>query len=57
MWYKGIRIILDALKTLCEKNVDFRMVFVGEGADGAEIRSYGGRAEALRPLLFHRCDL
>jgi len=40
MWYKGIRIILDALKTLCEKNVDFRMVFVGEGADGAEIRSY-----------------
>ena len=40
MWYKGIRIILDALKTLREKNVDFRMVFVGEGADGAEIRSY-----------------
>lgn len=40
MWYKGIRIILDALKTLCEKNVDFRMVFVGEGADGTEIRSY-----------------
>ena len=40
MWYKGIRIILDALKTLREKDVDFRMVFVGEGADGAEIRSY-----------------
>lgn len=40
MWYKGIRIILDALKTLREKNVDFRMVFVGEGADGTEIRSY-----------------
>lgn len=39
MWYKGIRIILDALKTLREKNVDFRMVFVGEGADGAEIRN------------------
>lgn len=31
---------LDALKTLREKNVDFRMVFVGEGADGAEIHSY-----------------
>ena len=40
MWYKGIRIILDALKTLREQNVDFRMVFVGEGADGAEIRGY-----------------
>ena len=50
MWYKGIRIILDALKTLREKNVDFRMVFVGEGADGTEIRSY---AEELK--LSDRC--
>ena len=34
MWYKGIRIILDALKTLREKNVDFRMVFVEAAASG-----------------------
>ena len=40
MWYKGIRIILDALKTLREQKADFRMVFVGEGTDGAEIRRY-----------------
>ena len=29
MWYKGIRIILDALKTLCDAGQPFRMVFVG----------------------------
>lgn len=40
MWYKGIRIILDALKRLRADEVPFRMVFVGDGADGAEIRAY-----------------
>lgn len=39
MWYKGIGIILDALKILLEKNVDFRMVFVGTGADKNDIIS------------------
>ena len=42
MWYKGIRIILDALAALREKKVDFRMVFVGDGSDGAEIRACAG---------------
>ena len=37
MWYKGIRIILDALKTLDGKGVDFRMVFIGGGNDKDEI--------------------
>ncbi len=40
MWYKGLRIILDALASLREKGADFRMVFVGDGADGAEVRAY-----------------
>ena len=40
MWYKGLRIILDALKTLRAEGVDFRMVFIGDGADGAEVREY-----------------
>ncbi len=44
MWYKGLRIILDALASLRAKDVDFRMVFVGDGADGAEVRAC---AEAL----------
>ncbi len=33
MAYKGIPLILDALKILSEKNIDFRMVFIGKGAD------------------------
>ena len=40
MWYKGIRIILDALKTLRENGQVFRMVFVGGGGDKKEIVAY-----------------
>ena len=42
MWYKGIRIILDALKLLQDKGQDFRMVFVGAGNDKEEICAYSG---------------
>ena len=40
MWYKGVRISLDALKTLDEAGTDFRMVFVGGGGDKEEITAY-----------------
>lgn len=40
MWYKGIRLILDALSALCSQNLDFRMVFVGNGTDEEEIKAY-----------------
>ena len=40
MWYKGLRIILDALASLRSQGQDFRMVFVGAGGDEAEVRSY-----------------
>lgn len=40
MWYKGIRLILDALKMLSDKGLDFRMVFVGAGNDRDEIMEY-----------------
>ncbi|MCR5136342.1 MAG: glycosyltransferase [Oscillospiraceae bacterium] len=40
MWYKGIRITLDALKLLQEQGKDFRMVFVGGGTDRSEIADY-----------------
>ena len=40
MWYKGIRIILDALKMLDDKGIGFRMVFVGGGNDKDEIVAY-----------------
>ena len=38
-WYKGIRIIVDALEKLRDEQ-DFRMVFTGKGADEEEIREY-----------------
>lgn len=37
MKYKGLPIIVDALNILNRKNIDFRMVFVGDGADKEEI--------------------
>ncbi len=39
-WYKGIRIILDALATLQSQKLDFRMVFVGKGMEEKEIKAY-----------------
>ena len=40
MWYKGLRIILDALKSLEIRGRDFRMVFVGGGGDERDIKAY-----------------
>lgn len=40
MWYKGIRIIIDALAGLMSIGKDFRMIFVGSGTDYAEIKQY-----------------
>lgn len=37
MWYKGLRIILDALAQLDRAGRDFRMVFVGGGQDKDEV--------------------
>lgn len=40
MWYKGIKLILDALRLVKEKGQKFHMVIVGDGADGKDIRQY-----------------
>lgn len=40
MWYKGIRLILEALRALSSQQLDYRMVFVGDGMDAEEIRTY-----------------
>ena len=41
-WYKGLRIILDALAQLRAENRAFRMVFVGEGSDKDQVMAYAG---------------
>lgn len=40
MWYKGLRIIVDALAKLHAEGKDFRMVFIGSGDDREEIEAY-----------------
>ena len=52
MWYKGIRLILDALKTLDAEGRDFRMVFVGGGNDKDEIVSYTRELGLAGKVLF-----
>ena len=43
--YKGLPLILDAMRMLSEKGIDYRMVFVGSGADKESlqqtVREYG----------------
>jgi len=40
MWYKGIKLIADGLKIAKEKNQKFKMFFVGDGFDRADIEKY-----------------
>ena len=40
MWYKGLRIIIDALRQKKTAGQDFRMLFVGDGGDIDEVRQY-----------------
>ncbi len=40
MWYKNIRLILDALAMLRKQGMDFQMFFVGEGYDAPEMQEY-----------------
>lgn len=40
MWYKNIKIILDACKILKGRGRDFRMVMIGMGPDEAAIKRY-----------------
>ena len=52
MWYKGIRIILDALKLLDAEGRDFRMVFVGGGNDREEIVACARELELMGKTIF-----
>ena len=40
MWYKNIKLSLNALKNLKDENIRFRMFFVGKGNDLEEIKTY-----------------
>ena len=40
MWYKNIKIILDACKSLKTNGRDFRMIMIGKGPEEAQIKRY-----------------
>lgn len=40
MWYKGIKLILDALAGIKAAGKDFRMVFVGDGMEREQMEDY-----------------
>ncbi|MBQ9272966.1 MAG: glycosyltransferase [Mogibacterium sp.] len=52
MWYKGLRIILDALKKLADNGIDFRMVFAGGGCDMDEITAYADELKLGSKVFF-----
>lgn len=52
MWYKGLKIILDALATLNQEGKDFRMVFVGGGGDLEEVQAYSEQAGLNQKVFF-----
>ena len=51
-WYKGLRLILDALEGLKSQNTDFRMVFVGDGADFEDIKTYCSKLRLDDKVIF-----
>lgn len=52
MWYKGLRIIADALAKLLRQRRDFRMVFIGSGADLEEFKAYCASCGILGRCIF-----
>lgn len=40
LWYKGLRTVMDALKIIDNKGLDYRMMIVGDGADRKEMEDY-----------------
>lgn len=52
MWYKNIKITLDALDVVRRAGVPFRVIFVGEGADRPAIEQYARSAGLEKNAIF-----
>ncbi len=52
LWYKGIKLTLDALKILSEKGIDYRMMIVGDGLDREEIEAYVDELNIRDKVIF-----
>ncbi len=52
MWYKGIRLILDALARLKKQGLSFVMLFVGDGMDRREMEEYAEQLGIWQDCVF-----
>ncbi len=52
MWYKGIRLVLDALAGVKASGEDYRMVFVGDGMEREEMEDYAREIGIYDKCLF-----
>ncbi|MDR1891600.1 MAG: glycosyltransferase [Oscillospiraceae bacterium] len=52
MWYKGIKIILDALRAVKDNGVDFKMFFAGDGMDMPYIVQYTESLGLMPSVVF-----
>lgn len=51
-WYKGLKLIIDSLKVLSDKGIDFRMLIVGDGGDRVEIEEYAEKTGVADKCIF-----
>ena len=51
-WYKGLRIILEGLAQYEQNGKDFRMVFIGEGSDLAEVKDCAEKLGVSKKCLY-----
>lgn len=52
MWYKGIKLIIDALKEFKNHSNDFQMIFVGNGQDLKDIQNYAIKNDVYNNCIF-----
>lgn len=52
MWYKGLRITLDALAKMKQAGDPFRMVFIGGGGDYEEVKAYAEACGIMKQCIF-----
>ncbi|MBQ3904294.1 MAG: glycosyltransferase [Eubacterium sp.] len=52
MWYKNIRLILDAMRLLKDRERDFRMLFLGIGPDEKAIKKYSSIINVEDKVIF-----
>ena len=51
-WYKGLKLVIDALSGLKNTGTAFRMIFIGNGLDLEEIKNYAEEENVADSCLF-----